>query len=190
MTPSAPSVKGELAKYFPISDLGEVHHLLGIKITRDRDKRTIALSQERYILDLLRKYRFDTANPVRTPLDNSIRLSKTMPPATSEHDQREYRNFPYQSIVGSLMHAAVMTRPDIAHAVQQVAQFMSNPQSAHCAAVKQILCYLRGTANYQLTFGPGRDSKVLAYCDADFANDRDSHWGQRGTYPGDTLRIH
>ena len=127
-------LKGELAKYFPISDLSEAHHLLGIKITWDCDKRTIALSQERYILDLLRKYRFDTANPVRTPLDTSVRLSKVMPPATTatdKHNQQEYRDFPYQSIVGSLMHAAVMTQPDIAHAVQQVAQFMSDPQPAH-----------------------------------------------------------
>jgi len=42
-------LKGELAKYFPISDLGEAHHLLGIKITRDREKRTIALSHTGYI---------------------------------------------------------------------------------------------------------------------------------------------
>ena len=72
------------------------------------------------------------------------------------------------------MHAAVMTRPDIAHAVQQVAQFMSDPQPAHCAAVKRILRYLRGTADSQLTFGPNCDSKVTAYCDADYANDPDT----------------
>lgn len=168
-------LKGELAKYFPISDLGEAHHLLGIKITRDRDKCTIALSQERYILDLLRKYGYENLNPVRTPLETSTRLSKSMPPSTaSDKIQQEYRDFPYQSIVGSLMHAAVMTRPDIAHAVQQVAQFMSDPRPAHCAAVKRILRYLRGTANYQLTFGPDCDSKVIVYCDADFANDPDT----------------
>ena len=165
-------LKGELAKYFPISDLGEAHHLLGIKISRDRAKHTIALSQEQYILDLLRKYNFENVNPVRTPLDSSTRLSKAMP--SEKSDQREYKDFPYQSIVGSLMHAAVMTRPDIAHAVQQVAQFMSDPQPAHCLAVKRILRYLRGTANFQLTYGSNNDSKVIAYCDADYANDTDT----------------
>ena len=85
-----------------------------------------------------------------------------------------HRNFPYQSIVGSLMHAAIMTRPDIAHAVQQVAQFMSDPQPAHCVAVKQILRYLRGTADYRLTYSPDMDSKVTTYCDADYANDPDT----------------
>ena len=72
------------------------------------------------------------------------------------------------------MHAAVMTRPDIAHAVQQVAQFMSNPQPAHCVAVKRIMRYLRDTASYQLTYGPESDSRVMAYCDADFANNPDT----------------
>ena len=170
-------LKGELAKHFPISDLSEVHHLLGIKITHDRNKHTITLSQERCILDLLRKYHFENVNPVRTPLDAAIHLSKDMSAvttATNNHDQREYRDFPYQSIVGSLMHAAVMTCPDIAHAVQQVAQFMADPQPAHCIAVKRIIRYLRGTADYKLTFGPDRDSKVTVYCDADFANDPDT----------------
>ena len=79
----------------------------------------ISLSQERYILDLLKKYGYESLNPVATPLETSIRLSKdtTLSKTGSDKDQREYRDFPYQSIVGLLMHAAVMTQPDIAHAV-------------------------------------------------------------------------
>ena len=147
------------------------------KITRDREKRTIALSQEQYILDLLKKFGFENVNPVRTPLDTSIHLSKATPAMKTMHDkenQREYDRFPYQSIVGSLMHAAVMTCPDIAHAIQRVAQFMSNPQPAHCAAVKRIIRYLRGTAGHQLTFGPAQDSRVTVYSNADFANNPDT----------------
>ena len=83
----------------------------------------------------------------------------------------QHRDFPYQSIVGSLMHTAVMMQPDITHSVQQVAQFMSNPQPAHCLAVKQILCYLHGTAGYQLTYGPDCNLKITTYCNADYAND-------------------
>ena len=162
-------LKGELAKHFPISDLGEAHHLLGIKITHDRAKRTISLCQERYILDLLRKYGFDNANPVWTPLDSSTHLCKNMP--STKQDQQEYRDFPYQSIVGSLMHAAVMMRPNITHSVQQVTQFMSDPQPAHCLAVKRILCYLHGIAGYQLTYGPDCNLKITAYCDTNYTND-------------------
>ena len=67
-----------------------------------------------------------------------------------------------------------MMHPDITHAIQQIVQFMSDPQPAHCAAVKQIIRYLRGTASYQLTYGPDHDSKVTAYCNADFVNDPDT----------------
>ena len=73
------------------------------------------------------------------------------------------------------MHAAIMMCPNIAHAVQQVAQFMADPKPAHRAAVKQILRYLCGTASHQLTFGPNSDSTVTAYCDANFTNDLDTH---------------
>ena len=78
-------LKGELAKHFPISDLGEAHHLLGIKITCDHTKQTISLSQERYILDLLRKYDFNNMNPVWTPLDSLTCLCKNMP--STKQDQ-------------------------------------------------------------------------------------------------------
>ena len=135
------------------------------------------LLQEQYILSLLQKFGLENINPVQMPLDTSVRLSKNMPSvktAPNNQDQQEYQDFPYQSIVGSLMHAAVMTRPNIAHAVQQVTQFMSNPQPAHCATVKRIICYLHGTANFQLTYGPDCDSQVIAYCDADFVNDPDT----------------
>ena len=69
------------------------------------------------------------------------------------------------------MHTAVITQPNIAHSVQQVVQFMSNPQPAHCLAVKWILRYLHGTAGYQLTYGPDYNLKITTYCDTDYMND-------------------
>jgi len=45
---------------------------------------------------------------------------------------------PYRAIVGSLIYLATKTRPDIAHAVQQVAQFSENPGKSHWDAVKYI----------------------------------------------------
>ena len=51
-------------------------------------------------------------------------------------DQQEYEDFPYQSTVGSLMHTAIMTLPDITHTVQQVVQFMADPKPTHYTAVK------------------------------------------------------
>ena len=78
---------------------------------------------------------------------------------------------PYQVGVGSLNHAAVMTHPDIAKAVQTVAQFSSNPRKHHWDAVIHIIHYLKTTRNWVLTLG-GKSAtiEVLGYCDADHAN--------------------
>ena len=81
---------------------------------------------------------------------------------------------PYQAAVGSLNHAAVMTHPDIAKAVQTVAQVSSNPGKHHWDAVIRIIRYLKTTWNWVLTLG-GKSAamEILGYCDADHANSPD-----------------
>ena len=58
----------------------------------------------------------------------------------------------YQSMVGSLLHAARATRPDIAHAVGVVSKFNATPTQAHLTAVKRIFRYLKGTINLKLQY--------------------------------------
>jgi len=48
----------------------------------------------------------------------------------------------YQQYVGSLMHAMVWTRPDIAHAVGIVSRHATAPGQAHMTAIKRIFRYL------------------------------------------------
>lgn len=49
--------------------------------------------------------------------------------------------FSYHEAVGSLMYAALGTRPDIAYAVQTVSRFARNPGLAHWEAVKRVFRY-------------------------------------------------
>jgi hypothetical protein len=60
---------------------------------------------------------------------------------------------PYQRGIGSLMYAATSTRPDIAFPVAILSQFMRNPGSTHWEAVKDVIRYLKGTADLKLTLG-------------------------------------
>src|SRR6202044_2251631 len=53
----------ELAKHFPLRDLGPTSFLLGIHITRDFEKRTISLSQRQHIVDMLDRFGFGTCSP-------------------------------------------------------------------------------------------------------------------------------
>jgi hypothetical protein len=41
-------------------------------------------------------------------------------------------------------------RPDIAYAVQQVCLHMHDPRKQHLAAIKRILCYVKGTLSHGL----------------------------------------
>ncbi|ESK87144.1 retrotransposon protein [Moniliophthora roreri MCA 2997] len=111
---------------------------------------------------------------------HGTKLSKTQSPTTLE-EQSTMAKVPYQSAVGSIMHAAVMTRPEISYACQRVSQFMQNPGEAHWTAVKQIIQYLKGTRNLSLTLdGASKSFDITAWSDSDFAGHPDHGWSVSG----------
>ena len=75
------------------------------------------------------------------------------------------KNVPYCEAMGSLMYAAMGTRPDIVFATLTVAQFSENPGWPHWEAVKKIFCYLLGTKDLELTYG-GEERGLVGYVDA------------------------
>ncbi len=85
-------------------------------------------------------------------------------------------------MVGSLLYAAMATRPDIAHAVGVVSKFNSRPTEAHLTSVKRILRYLRGTINLALKYHklPKRPESLIGYSDADWAGDLDDRHSTTG----------
>ena len=102
----------------------------------------------------------------------------------------------YMEIVGTLLYAAISTRPDIAHAVHKLTRHMHSPLKRHMTAAERVLRYLAGTKSLGLVFGSRRtesDSEkmiVSAYADADWANDktdRKSITGWVAKVNGDTI---
>ncbi|GFS32292.1 hypothetical protein Acr_00g0021800 [Actinidia rufa] len=73
-------------------------------------------------------------------------------------------------LVGSLIYLTV-TRPDIAHAIHIVNQFMSAPRSTHYATVLRILRYVKGTLFHGLHFSSQSSLQLHAYSDAAWAGD-------------------
>ncbi|CAL1382351.1 unnamed protein product [Linum trigynum] len=122
----------------------------------------ILLGQKKYIADLLDSTRFSDCVPVSTPMELNVKLGRETGDLLSDGGKQ------YRSIVGSLIYLT-STRPDIAYAVQIVAQFMSAPRTAHLAAVHRLLRYLQGTRDVGL-FLPATGSLVLqAFSDSDYA---------------------
>ncbi|XP_022847687.1 uncharacterized protein LOC111370233 [Olea europaea var. sylvestris] len=76
----------------------------------------------------------------------------------------------YRSLVGALQYLTI-TRPDIAHAINSVSQFLHAPTDDHFLVVKRIFHYVKGTIHYGLHFRPSTSPGALvAYSDADWAD--------------------
>jgi len=165
--------KTRIAEHVEITNLGELHWLLGIEIKRDRTRHIIGLSQHSYIQSILRRYGFDDLKPVSIPMDVNVRLTSSQSPSTTaEHAQM--RDVPYHEAVGSAMYATIGTRPDISFAVQTVSRFSTNPGPAHWDAVKKIFRYLKSTKDLWLTYG-GEKMDLKGYSDADGNMAKDRH---------------
>ena len=81
--------------------------------------------------------------PISTPMQPNTRLTRAQSPQTPEEVQF-MKSVPYLAAV------ATTTRPDIAYTVGYLARFNFNPGLAHWQAVKHLLRYLNGTADYDI----------------------------------------
>ena len=112
--------------------------------------------------------------PVSTPLNPGLHLSTSMSPQ-NDAEASEMQQVPYISIVGSLMYLAVTTRPDIAYAAGVLARFNSNLEPYHWMAAKHVLCYLKGTMDYRITYQPSDSPEpFITYSDADHGGNPDN----------------
>ena len=165
-------LKMRIKEFVEITDMGELHWLLGIEVKRDQEAHTILLSQHSYINSIIRRFGFEDLKPITTPMDPNAKLSTAQSPSTGAQ-YAAMRNIPYCEAVGALMYVMLGTRPDISYAVTMVLKFSSNPGMVHWDAVKRIYHYLLGSKDLWLMYGG--DMKVLVgYADADgsMAEDR------------------
>ena len=115
------------------------------KISRNRDRRQLFLSQTDYIGRVLERFNMQLAKSASTPLPINLRLSQRDCP-TFGSEGEGLKSVPYAPTVGALMYAMVVTWPDIAHAVGVVSRFMHNPSRSHWNAVNILMswccCYV------------------------------------------------
>jgi transposase InsO family protein len=158
---------------YALTDLGPLHWLLGIKVTRDRAARTISLSQASYIDSIISRFSLSDARPYQIPMTPSVTLSKRDVPSNASEASHMSR-VPYREAIGSLMYASVATRPDITFAVSTLSQFLENPGEIHWEACKRVFRYLAGTKDLALTYG-GERHDLVGFTDADGASQEHRH---------------
>lgn len=131
------ALKDKICTYVEITDLGDLHWLLGIEVTRNRESRTLSLSQKSYLDSIIRHFGFEELKPVSNPMEPSTKLHSGQSPSTGT-EYAAMKHIPYREAVGSLMYASLSSHPDILYAVTTISRFSSNPGSAHWDAVRRI----------------------------------------------------
>ncbi|XP_073363714.1 uncharacterized protein [Aegilops tauschii subsp. strangulata] len=109
---AANSLVTALGRDFAVKDLGRLHFFLGIEVAH-QSRGSLALTQKKYSLDLLRRAGMLKCKPSPTPMSSSDKLSATASTIPSPADATEYR-----SIVGGLQYLTI-TRPDLSFAVNR-----------------------------------------------------------------------
>ena len=135
-------------------DLGACRTILGMSVHRDRPARMIQLDQGTHVLAMLASIGMSECVRRDTPEQVGMKLSSNDGPSAEEDSQvSAERTQAYQSIVGKLMYISLSTRPDIAHAVNQLSRFQSRPGVAHLDAAYHVVRYLRGCPSLPLMLG-------------------------------------
>ena len=158
---------------FKMTDFGggNLERFLGIEIEHDTDS-AIRLHQEPYLAELFS--RLHVEGTARSPeAAGSKRRLRPADLPLSDSDARLMADFDYKGAVAALFYVARATRPDIAHAVSQVARFMDRPGPCHREAVLRIYRYLQRTRNVALRMSASDMALSVhdceAFSDADWA---------------------
>ena len=132
-----------MLQYFEMRDLGLMGYFLGMEVHQVKDE--VFLSQKKYAMDLLKKFKLESYNPVSTPLAANEKLSKT-DGGDAKADVTQYR-----SLVGSLLYLTA-TRPDLMFSTNLLSRFMHSPSLTHFDVGKRVLRYLKGTTNFGIWY--------------------------------------
>ena len=147
-----------LHSQFHTKDLGILRYFLSVEVMRS--EHGIFLSQRKYVLDLLSETRKLGAKPCNSPMASSIHLTRE---GELFEDPERYRR-----LFGKLNYLTI-TRPDIAHLVSVVSQYMSSLTVDNWAAVEHIVCYLKGAPGRGMLYSNHGHSRVECFTDADWA---------------------
>ncbi|GKA45339.1 putative ribonuclease H-like domain-containing protein [Tanacetum coccineum] len=95
----------------------------------------IFISQDKYVVEILKKFNFDSVKTVSTPIE-------TQKPLIKDEEAADVDVHLYRSMIGSLMYLTA-SRPDIMFAFRACSRFQVTPKTSHIHVVKRIFWYLK-----------------------------------------------
>ncbi|GJS50866.1 putative ribonuclease H-like domain-containing protein [Tanacetum coccineum] len=149
---------------FKMSMMGKISFFLGLQISQS--PRGIFINQSKYALESLKKYGFDSCDPVDTPMVEKSKLDE-------DKEGKAVDPSHYRGMIGTLLYLTA-SRPDLQFAICRCARYQARPTEKHLNAVKRIFRYLKGTVHRGLWYPKDSSIALTAFADADHAGCQDT----------------
>ena len=94
--------KKSLCDRFEMTDQGEVHYM---SIKKDRQTRTMYISQQNYVKDILKRFGMEDCKLISTPMDNSAKFTNYLM-------RMSHLTQNYQQAICCVAYLSTATRPD------------------------------------------------------------------------------
>ncbi|GKA59447.1 retrovirus-related pol polyprotein from transposon TNT 1-94 [Tanacetum coccineum] len=160
-----------LCSNFKMSMMGKISFFLGLQISQS--PRGIFINQSKYALESLKKYGFDSCDPVDTPMVEKSKLDK-------DKEGKAVDPSHYRGMIGTLLYLTA-SRPDLQFAICMCARYQARPTEKHLNAVKRIFWYLKGTVHQVLWYPKDSSIALIAFADTDHAGCQDTRLSTSGS---------
>nr|GEU50864.1 uncharacterized mitochondrial protein AtMg00810-like [Tanacetum cinerariifolium] len=150
--------KALMHEKFQMSAIGEFNFFLGLQVLQKKDG--IFFSQEKYVCDILKKFRYTDIRAAKTHMDRENPWGK-------DETSKDVELHLYRSMIGSLMYLTA-SRPDIMFAVCACARHQVTPKECHLHVVKRIFRYIKGNPKLGLWYPKESPFDLVAYSDNDY----------------------
>nr|GEW54770.1 putative ribonuclease H-like domain-containing protein [Tanacetum cinerariifolium] len=135
--------------------------------------RGFFINQSKYAFESLKKYGFESCDPVDTPMVEKYKLDE-------DKERKAIDPSHYRGMIGTLLYLTA-SRPDLQFSICMCARYQARPTEKHLHAVKRIFRYLRGTVNRVLWYPKDSSITLTAFADADHAGCQDTRHSTSGS---------
>jgi len=160
--------KHEFQCVFKVKNLKEMKKILNIQITCNRKTWILWMNQTHYLHDVLERLNMRQDKHKTTDLSmneyDALRSAELEDVRINQHE--------YQQVIESLMYVAIHTHFNIAFALNQLSQYLSNSAEHHEHALKKLMWYVRFIIDLDITYEVSESMKLVEYSDSDYVSNR------------------
>nr|GEV35351.1 hypothetical protein [Tanacetum cinerariifolium] len=142
-----------MCSQFKMSMMGKISFFLRLQISQS--PRGIFINQSKYGLESLKKYDFESCDPVDTLMVKKSKLDE-------DKEEKAVDLSHYHGMIGTLLYLTA-SRPDLQFDICMYARYQARPTEKHLHAIKKIFRYLKGIVNRGLWYSKDYSITLTAF---------------------------